>query len=107
MDERVRALAGTGWDYHLLHHRLAPADVILVLCSHDMAVAARGAQLWLEGWAPRLVYSGGLGSITRQMWSEPEADQFARVAAAMGVPPEQILIENQSTNTGENVRFTR
>lgn len=107
MNDRIRALAQTVWDYHLLRHRLVPADVIVVLCSHDTSVAARGAQLWLEGWAPRLVYSGGLGAITRHLWSEPEADQFARVAVAMGVPREHILIENQSTNTGENVQFTR
>jgi uncharacterized SAM-binding protein YcdF (DUF218 family) len=107
MNARTHALAQRIWDYHRLHHRVAAADVILVLCSHDMSVAARGAELWLAGWAPLLVYSGGLGGITRRMWTEPEADRFARVAVAMGVPPEHILIENRSTNTGENVRFTR
>ena len=107
MNARVRALAQIIWDYHRLNHRLLPADVILVLCSHDTSVAARGAELWLAGWAPLLVFSGGLGGITRKMWSEPEADQFARVAIAMGVPDECILIENQSTNTGENVALTR
>lgn len=107
MTPRVRALAQRIWDYHRLRHRLAAADVILVLCSHDTSVAARGAELWLAGWAPLLVYSGGLGGITKRLWTEPEADRFARVAVAMGVPPEQILVENRSTNTGENVRFTR
>jgi uncharacterized SAM-binding protein YcdF (DUF218 family) len=107
MNERTRALAQIVWNYHRLDHRLMPAEVIVVLCSHDTAVAARGAQVWLEGWAPRLVFSGGLGAITRRLWSEPEADQFARIAVAMGVPREHILIENQSTNTGENVAFTR
>jgi uncharacterized SAM-binding protein YcdF (DUF218 family) len=107
MTERVRALAQHVWNYHQMHHRLEAADVILVLCSHDTSVAARGAQLWLDGWAPLLVFSGGLGGITRRLWTEPEADRFAQIAIAMGVPAEQILIENQSTNTGENVRFTR
>ena len=90
-----------------MHHELAPAGAILVLCSHDTAVATRGAQLWLDGWAPWLIFSGGLGAITRHMWSEPEADQFARIAREMGVPAGRILIENASTNTGENVQFTR
>jgi uncharacterized SAM-binding protein YcdF (DUF218 family) len=107
MDARTRQLAERIWDYHQLHHQLRRADVILVLCSHDTSVAARGAGLWLDGWAPRLVFSGGLGGITKKMWTEPEADRFARVAIEMGVPAGQILIENQSTNTGENVRFTR
>jgi uncharacterized SAM-binding protein YcdF (DUF218 family) len=107
VDARIRSWALTLWRYHHLHHELVRADAILVLCSHDVAVAQRGAQLWLDGWAPLLIYSGGLGAITREMWAEPEADQFAAIAAKMGVPPDQILIENQSTNTGENIEFTR
>lgn len=95
------------WNYHHLHHELQKSDVILVLCSHDTIVAERGAQLFLDGWAPVLVFSGGLGAITRQFWSDPEADRFARIAVNMGVPEDRILIENRSTNTGENVRFTR
>src|SRR6185295_9268426 len=84
-----------------------PADAVLVLCSHDTFVAARGAELYLQGWAPLLIFSGGLGSITRRVWSEPEADLFARIAAEMGVPRDRMLIENRSTNTGENVLFTK
>ena len=107
MNDRVRALAEKIWHYHQLNHQLVRADVILVLCSHDKAVAYRGAQLFLEGWAPLLIFSGGLGAITRELWTEPEANQFARIAVEAGVPPEHILIENRSTNTGENVAFTR
>ncbi len=107
MTDRIRALAEQIWRYHQLNHQLASADVILVLCSHDKAVAERGAQLFLEGWAPLLIFSGGLGSITSKLWREPEADQFAAIAIKMGVPPESILIENRSTNTGENVLFTK
>jgi uncharacterized SAM-binding protein YcdF (DUF218 family) len=107
MDGRIRAYVDTIWRYHQLDHPISKADVILVLCSHDIRVAERGAQLFLEGWAPLLVFSGGLGSITRHLWHEPEADQFAKVAVSMGVPREAILVENQSTNTGENIQLTK
>jgi uncharacterized SAM-binding protein YcdF (DUF218 family) len=107
LDRRVRSLAQVLWDYHHLHHELASADAILVLCSHDLRVAERGAGLFLDGWAPLLIFSGGLGSITRELMTTPEADQFAAIARTMGVPADRILIENQSTNTSENVRFTR
>lgn len=107
MDDHIRGLAEKLWRYHHLDHELEKADAILVLCSHDTSVAARGAELLLEDWAPLLIFSGGLGAITKGMWSEPEADQFARIARELGVPEERILIENQSSNTGENVAFTR
>ena len=107
MDDGTRALVQKLWDYHRLNHELAKADAIVVLCSHDTRVAERGAELLLAGWAPLLIFSGGLGVITRNFWSEPEADLFARIAVGKGVPPESILIEDRSTNTGENVLFTR
>jgi uncharacterized SAM-binding protein YcdF (DUF218 family) len=107
MDDRIRALARKIWDYHHLHHRLEKSEAILVLCSHDLAVADRGAELFLQGWAPLLIFAGGLGSITGRLWHEPEADQFARIAVARGVPKDRVLVENRSTNTGENVLYTR
>jgi uncharacterized SAM-binding protein YcdF (DUF218 family) len=90
-----------------MNHQLEHADAILVLCSHDKKVAERGAELFLGGWAPLLIFSGGLGSITKDIWTDPEADQFAEIALAMGVPKESVLIENRSTNTGENILFTK
>jgi uncharacterized SAM-binding protein YcdF (DUF218 family) len=107
MDARIRALAERIWSYHQLHHELSKADAILVLCSHDTAVAERGAQLFLDGWAPLLIVSGGRGAITRRLFAEPEADVFAGIAVRMGVAPDRILVENRSTNTGENVLFTK
>jgi uncharacterized SAM-binding protein YcdF (DUF218 family) len=107
MTRNTRALAGRIWDYHKLNHRLSKADAILVLCSHDTVVAERGAQLYLDGWAPLLIFSGGLGAITRRFWNEPEADQFARIALGMGAPRDAVLVENRSSNTGENVLFTK
>jgi uncharacterized SAM-binding protein YcdF (DUF218 family) len=107
MDRRIRDLAKKLWHFHRLNHQLERAEAILVLCSYDLRVAERGAQLFLEGWAPLLIFSGGLGAITKNLWSEAEADQFARIAAGMGVPEERILVENRSTNTGENIIFTR
>ena len=107
MNDRTRALAQILWDYHHVNHTLAKADAILVLCSHDKAVARRGAELLLAEWAPLLIFAGGLGVITRHLWNEPEADQFAAIAIEMGVPRERILVENRSTNTGENVLFTK
>jgi uncharacterized SAM-binding protein YcdF (DUF218 family) len=100
-------LAKKLWQYHLLHHTLEKSDCILVLGSHDLRVAERGAELYLQGWAPLLIMSGGLGNFTKDMWREKEADRFAHIAINMGVPKESILIENKSTNTGENILFTQ
>jgi len=95
------------WDYHHLYHVPVPSDCILVLGSLDLRVANRGAELYLEGLAPIIIFSGGLGKITKAMFAEAEADLMARIALDMGVPAEAIFIENRSTNTGENILFTQ
>ena len=95
------------WDYHHVNHTLAKADCIIALGSHDTRVAERGAEVFLEGWAPLLVCSGHLGGLTSGIWTRSEAEIFADVAAGRGVPRERILVESRSTNTGENVEFSR
>jgi uncharacterized SAM-binding protein YcdF (DUF218 family) len=103
IDRDVRLI----WDYHHVHHTLASADVIIVLGSHDTRVAERGAEVFLAGWAPLIVFSGNLGALTNEIWTRPEAEIFAEVAEGKGVPRERMLLEPRATHTGENVSFSR
>lgn len=106
MNARILEAARVIWDYHHLGHVPVTSDAILVLGSHDESVAERGAELYLQGLAPLLIFSGGLGRLTKGDWPEPEAERFARIAEGLGVPRTAMLIENRSTNTGENILFT-
>ena len=101
-----KQLAEILWNYNNMHMPLGKADVIMVMGSHDIQVADRGAELFNAGFAPLLVMSGGLGKLTSKMFNKPEANLFAERAINLGVPGEKILIENQSANTGQNVEFT-
>ena len=103
----IKELAKKLWNYHHVNHTLKKSDCILALGSHDLRVAERAAELYLHGYAPLVIMSGGLGNFTKDMWTEKEADQFAAVAVQKGVPEKNILIENQSANTGENILFTQ
>ena len=107
MDKRIRDLASIIWNYHKLNHPLEKADAILVLCSHDERVVERAVELYEKDWAPLVIFSGGLGAITRKLWTEPEAERFARLAIAAGVPKDKVIIENRSSNTGENILYTK
>lgn len=94
------------WNYLKLNETPVKSDIIFCLCSHDTRVAERAAALMLEGLGDYLVFSGGVGKLTKDLFSKPEAEVFADIARQMGVPEEKILVENKSTNTGENVQFT-
>ena len=95
------------WDYLCLGQKPQKADCIVGFGNFNTDIARRAAQLYLEGVAPKILFTGGLGRNTEGLFPEPEAVRFARVAMECGVPAEDILIEDRSTNTKENIKFTR
>ncbi len=95
------------WDYLCLSQPPRKADCIVGFGNFNTNIARRAAQLYLEGYAPKVLFTGGLGRNTEGLLPEPEAVRFARVAMECGVPAEDILIEDKSTNTKENIEFTR
>ena len=107
---RVRTLAGVLWGYHRLGQGLRHSELILVLGSHDISVAEYTSRLFLQEWAPRLMFSGGrahFDDLLATSWSRPEAEVFRDVALGFGVPSECIVLETESTNTGETVLFSK
>ncbi|GJC96287.1 DUF218 domain-containing protein [Colletotrichum higginsianum] len=94
------------YNYHRMGMPLYPATAVFCLCSLDKRVAARAAQLFLDGYGEYLIYSGGVGKLTEGRFTEPEAEVFAGIARKLGVPDDKIIVEPRSGNTGENVRFT-
>lgn len=57
-------------------------------------------QLYKLGIIEKILVSGGSGSITQRQ--KQEADEIAEALKLMGVPEEDILIENQTRNTHES-----
>jgi uncharacterized SAM-binding protein YcdF (DUF218 family) len=106
-ESQITQLAQKIWDYHHLNHQLEKSGLILALGSNDLRVAEYAADLYLQGWAPWLMFSGNTGTFTRGRFARSEAETFAAIAIEKGVPEESILIEPESTNTGENVIFSR
>lgn len=95
------------WDYMKLNHTLQKADCIIAFGSYNVDVAKRSAEIYLEGYAPWLIFTGGLGKGTEGRWAKSESEIFAQTAIQMGVPEQNIIIENKSQNTGENIQFTK
>ena len=95
------------WDYLCLHQEPCKADCIVGFGNFNTDIARRAAELYHQGLAPKILFTGGLGRNTEGMLPEPEAVRFAKVAMECGVPAEDILMEDRSANTKENIEFTR
>lgn len=106
IDDYARLL----FDYHFLQQPLKKADCIFVLGSHDPSVADYAAQLYNDGYAPCIIFSGGVvrpvGELRNKV-PKTEAEAFFDIAVSKGVPAEAILLENEATNTGANFILTR
>jgi uncharacterized SAM-binding protein YcdF (DUF218 family) len=89
---------------HLITTPIKPADLLFVFgTSEDVARRADEAvRLWREGFCRWSIVSGGITPGSKL--SECEIIKAAMVER--GVPPERILEEHRSTNTGENVMFS-
>ena len=62
-------------------------------------------QLYRLGKIKKILVSGGSGSLQER--NRQEADEIADALRLMGVPEEDILIENQSRNTHESAEAVR
>ncbi|ENM3876355.1 YdcF family protein [Vibrio cholerae] len=106
MSKRLYQQIETLWDYLQLHQQPDVADLILVLGSNDVRVAEHAAKLYHQGLAPYVLFSGGFGRFTQGVFNHSEAETFAAIAKDAGVPEHAILLETQSTNSGENLHFS-
>ncbi len=101
-------LAKIIWEYHHLHHQLAPADVILCFTSFDLSVPEYVAQLYRRGLAPFVLVSGkhAFAGLQTTNWGMTEAEKFAEVMAENGIPHDKIILETEAVNSGENVSYS-
>ena len=95
------------WDYLCLNEPLEKADCIVGFGNFNTDIARRAAELYHQAYAPKVLFTGGLGRNTEGLLPEPEAVRFAKVAMECGVPECDIILEPNSTNTKENILFTR
>ncbi len=93
------------WDYMHMHHSIEKSDCILVFGSSDTSPAYRACDLYLEGYAPVILFSGNFGQT--QHFTKSEAETYAEIAREKGIPVSAILIEDKSRNTGENALFSK
>lgn len=105
--EKVDVLVKKIWGYMVMNQDLKNSDAILGLGSHDTRVAHHCVDLYKEGFSKKIIFSGGLGTQTSSLFSKPEAEIFADIAIESGIPENSLILEKNSTNTGENIIFTR
>ena len=86
----------------IVREELKPADVIIVLAGEREERVGYGVWLYQQGYAPKIIMSGG-----PVVWRVTAAQIMKEQALFLGVPAEDILVEERSTTTEENAEFTK
>ncbi|MER7979556.1 YdcF family protein [Streptomyces sp. NPDC095817] len=95
------------WDYHQMGHTPRPCSVAIGLGSHDLGVADTAVDLYKQGMAPLLVFTGATSPTTRERMPRGEAVHYRERALELGVPSSAVLVEPNARNTGDNIKFSR
>jgi uncharacterized SAM-binding protein YcdF (DUF218 family) len=83
----------------------ATADCVIVLGSKYLDVARFAGELCARHAYPLIVFSGNRGRNTAALAST-EAETFERIARPFLPATTKVLLERNSTNTGDNIRFS-
>ena len=102
--ELSKAFQKSVTDYLLVETPIEKADIVLVFGNNGRgSLAKRAAELYVRGYAKKIVVSGGV----RGMHTRKEANDIADRLCKMGIPEADILIEDAAMNTGENVTLSK
>lgn len=105
--KNVDELAKTLLEYMRMDTPPIKSELLIGMGALDKRIAERTAQLFLDGYGEYIVFTGGLGKITKHTQTQTEAEKFRYIAVKMGVPENKILLEKEATNSGENIVFVQ
>lgn len=95
------------WEYLKLNQPLKKAECVIGFGNYNLDIPKRAAELFFAGYADKILFSGGFGRNTLGIQSLCEAERFKEMAIECGVPEDAIILEDRSTNTAENILFSR
>jgi len=84
-------------------------DAVIGFGHFDLSIPRQCDDLHRRGLARHVIFTGGTGAGTADL-GRPEADAFRselEKSPPLPGPVSRPIVENRSTNTGENIRFTR
>jgi uncharacterized SAM-binding protein YcdF (DUF218 family) len=91
-------------DDYFVSDDIFPADLAIVFgMTTWRRPCARAVELYRDGMARKLLFTGGFNRTIQAV----EAEEMARGADAAGVPQSDIIIEAEAANTVENVTNAR
>lgn len=90
-------------DYIFLESKPQKADLALVFGTRHSEAINKVYELYRDKLIPKILVSGGLNRVT----GENEANEMSQALMELGVNKDDIILEDQSINSLENVLFSK
>lgn len=90
-------------DYIFIEDRPQKADLIFVFGARNDEMANEAFDLYRNKFAQKILISGGDNRST----NENEAERISEILIHLGAKKEDLILENKSNNTLENVLFSK
>lgn len=85
---------------------LEKSDLIFVFGGSTLNQIEKAKELFNQGYSDKILVTGNTGTFNNPDWHKPVAEIYADFLIKNGVPSENILIQNTSMNTLEDVTFS-
>lgn len=107
INEKTKELLKIVWDYMVIETPIEKSDLIIGCGCLNLKIPVRCSKLIKQGYADKVIFTGGLGKLTQNEFKKSEAEIFKQIAIENGINENSIFVENKSTNTGDNFKFTK
>ncbi|MFH1598038.1 MAG: YdcF family protein [Patescibacteria group bacterium] len=99
MEDNIKKIT----QYIFLESKPCKADLVFIFGTRHKEALNKFLELYSQGLVQKVIVSGGINKVTGQN----EAEAMASFLIDKGVPKEDIMVENQSSNSLENVLLSR
>ena len=106
LEENIKQSLKIIWNYMVLDMPIQKSDLIIGCGCTNLKIPEKCAELLKQDYAQQVLFTGGLGKLSSSSFKNTEAEIYKDIAIKNGINIDKIYVENKSTNTGDNFRFS-
>lgn len=106
MTKNIKELITIIFDWLAIKDPLEKSDLIFVFGGPTLSQIKKAKQIFDQDLAPYILVTGNTGTFNNPDWNRPIANIFCDFLVENKVNPENILVQNTSMNTLEDVTFS-
>ena len=93
------------WDYMHMNMVMDKADCIVGFGNYNDEIALRAAELYKLNYSSKILFTGGLGRNTSDLWVQSEAERFSKIGSEPHLEVKDLVEETKMAYDYLQTRF--